>query len=272
MTSGQKVIKYFAIALGVGIIISIVSGIFGFLGIVTYSTNNDYLQEMEEIASTTNDIRRLEIDIDASELIVEIGDKVGVSTNNKYVKVKERNNELKIEERKHSTIFGNNESQVILTIPANYIFDYVSLDTGVGVVNISNLATKELDLDLGMGEITLTNLTVYNKADVDGGAGKINISGNEINNLKLDIGMGETIIEGKILGNSEIECGTGRLELNLPDVKDNYTLYLSKGIGAIYVDDESVSNGVIGNGINRINIDGGIGEIDVNFIGNNRGL
>lgn len=265
MTSGQKIIKYFAIALGVGIIISIVSGILGFIGIITYH-NDDYLQEMKEISSTTNDVKRLEIDIDASELIVEVGDKLGVSTNNKYIKVKERNNELKIEERKHSTIFGNNESQVILTIPTNYIFDYVSLDTGVGLVNISDLATKELDLDLGMGEITITNLNVYNKAEVDGGAGKINISGNEINNLKLDIGMGETIINGKILGNSEIECGTGRLELNIPDIKENYTLYLSKGIGTINIDDESVSNGVIGNGINRVNIDGGIGEIDVNFL------
>ncbi len=265
MTTGQKAIKYLAICLAIGIIFSIIGGIVSFFGFITYD-NDDYLKEMESFDTEFSNIQNLDIDIKAAELVIEIGEEFDVSTNNKYVRVSEKNNVLKIEERKHQTILGDNKSKVIITIPKNYNFLDVSLDTGVGLVDISELITNKMDLDVGVGDVKITNLQVLKEASIDGGVGKININDSEINNLDLDIGVGDVTLYGKILGRSEFDCGTGSLELNILDSKENYTLYLSKGLGSININNENIANNsTIGNGFNYLNIEGGLGSIDVNF-------
>ena len=99
---------------------------------------------------------------------------------------------------------------------------------------------------------------------IEGGAGKIVIRDGRMNNLNLDIGAGSVEVTGWILGDSEIDSGVGKLVVNLTGVVDDYQISLDKGIGAIKYNNLEVSkNRVIGTGRNKLEIDGGIGTIDV---------
>lgn len=58
----------------------------------------------------------------------------------------------------------------------------------------------------------------------------------------------------------------GKVSIKLLGDKDNYKFKINKGIGAIDIAGEEMKDGQEwGNGKNYIDIDGGIGEIKINF-------
>ena len=75
------------------------------------------------------------------------------------------------------------------------------------------------------------------------------------------------IINGKILDDSEITSGIGRLEVNLVGEKDDYELILQRGIGNLELNGEKVKeNDKIGSGSIKIRVEAGIGETEINFV------
>lgn len=78
--------------------------------------------------------------------------------------------------------------------------------------------------------------------------------------------VGKFTLEAAILGNSKIDHGVGSITLNLIGAKEEYKIHVDKGIGTITIDNKNINdNQIIGNGINKIDIDGGIGNMDINF-------
>lgn len=64
----------------------------------------------------------------------------------------------------------------------------------------------------------------------------------------------------------DIDAGVGSLKLNINGKKEDYKIKVSKGIGAIRINGDEVSNdSTTGNGENYIEIDGGIGDIRINI-------
>lgn len=265
MTSGQKAIKCLATVFAIGLIVSIIGGILSFIGFVTYK--DDGIKELEKVYTSNKEIKSLTLDIAASELLIEKGSELTVTTNNKYIKCEEKKDGLVIEETKHNYFFNfNKNSKVILTIPENYTFDRVKLETGAGLIDIETLNASIVDLDLGAGKVEIDYLKVTEKAEIDGGAGKMTINNAEIKNLDFDMGVGESNINGSLIGRSNIDCGVGRLNLNIYGSEEDYTLKFSKGIGEIKVNDMHIENNTtLGSGINYLDIDGGVGAIEVNF-------
>ena len=54
-----------------------------------------------------------------------------------------------------------------------------------------------LNGDLGAGKTDISNVLVLNDCDIDGGAGEIVIDNSELSNLDLDMGVGKVTISGK---------------------------------------------------------------------------
>ena len=78
------------------------------------------------------------------------------------------------------------------------------------------------------------------------------------------MGVGNLIINSTLTGNNMIDAGVGKLDINLQNKKENYTFKVSKGIGSIKLNnDEIKDNETVGNGINIIDINGGIGSINI---------
>lgn len=278
MKSGQRIIKYLAVALAIFIIVSITSAIlFSFnifsdiLGLTRESNPKD-----KEITTKTESSKMLEekfdntqiasvkIEIAYSNLTIIEGESFAVKTNNNYIESKQSNDKLIIKEKTSGVFRKENPSNVIVTLPKNTVLDTVKIEAGAGEIKAEKIITKNLELEIGAGKVTIQDLQVTHKAKIEGGAGSVNIEAGEISNLDLDMGVGSFKIDTILLGNNKIEAGVGKLEINLVNGLDNYTIRANKGIGSIKIGDKEAKNNVeYGKGETSIRIDGGLGNIEI---------
>ncbi len=262
MTNSQKIIKYFAIAFAIFLIYTISSAIITSAGIIIKSFDkkpNDEVLELKEIY-TSDKINSLDIDLNATNLIIKTDEKVSIQTNNSYIKVKEKLGVLKIEEYDN---ISSKPKDLIVYIPSS-ILDEIDIETGAGTIYADELNAKRLDLSLGAGTVTLLKVD-SDIAKIDGGTGKFEIRDGRINNLDFDAGIGEVYIKSKLEGSNKIDTGVGKVTLDL--IGRDYKLSVEKGIGTILIDNKkAVNNETFGNGKNHVLISGGVGEIEVNYV------
>lgn len=257
MNTTQKVIKTFAICLAALIILSIINGV-AHLVTSAFSFNNDV-----NINETYNsDINNIKIDVGTTNMVIKYGDTFSITAENvsKEFKIKEEGNTLIIKE-KNITIFGNKKSShTTITIPND--LNNLSIDIGAGKLELSDITSNNFSLNQGAGKVVITNL-ISNNTTIDGGTGELHITSSKLQNLDLDLGAGKCYYNGILLGNNKIDQGVGELILDL--YREDYTIKASKGLGSITINEESYSKDVtVGEGINDIKIDGGIGSIIIN--------
>ena len=197
MTDLQKVVKYIAIAfaalLAVGIIAGCI-GLFGVLGAIVFGDKNGstvITGELEGVYTATSDVKVLEIDIAAANLIIKQGERFYVESNLKNLKITDGNGKLALKEKSKFKInLGKDDlPEAILTvyIPQGALLDEADITTGAGKVRIESLSAENLELELGAGDLTASNLTVTRGADIQGGAGRVTLTDCSIHNLDTDI-------------------------------------------------------------------------------------
>ena len=80
------------------------------------------------------------------------------------------------------------------------------------------------------------------------------------------MGMGELNLTAALLGDSDLNFGVGESNVTLIGSKDDYKVDIEKDIGNITVDGKTVTDfGSSGNGKNYIEIEVGIGTINLKF-------
>lgn len=264
MTTFQKVIKYLAIALAIFLSISIVSGILGAFGLFGgFFSNHEVTGDMKTY-TVNDDITSLNIKINAADFTIKQGD-FKVESNLKHLTVENKKGILTINETKKS-INTYNDAVLILYIPSNTVFEDVVLTTGASRLTAYSLSAQRLKFELGAGDVKFDTLTATSKADIDGGAGKITISDAALNNLDFDMGVGQLNIASSFTGESEFDLGVGESNITILGDKSDYRLDIEKGVGSITVDGEKVSNEIeLGSGQNYIEVNGGVGAINVSF-------
>ena len=268
MSSAQKIIKYVAIAFAVFLIFSIISGIMlGFSMVATvFEDDNESITEKLNMLDISDNASILNVNISAAKLVIKNGDTLKAETNNKYIESKQDGNKLTIKEKKHNWFRKSNNSELIIYIPSDFIFDGIAIETGAGKVNIEELVTKELYLDLGAGKVEIDNLVALDEASIDGGAGEIVINDGAINNLDLDIGVGRFALTSDLTGNNKVDSGVGEVNINLIGDSSYYKIKLDKGIGSATIDGNNMKDDTYyGTGSNIVDIDGGVGSIKINF-------
>lgn len=274
MTTAQKVIKYLAISFAVFLIVTIISSIlsvlYGLSIVLGLKKDNNKIisEDMSITEFENNDIATLEVDVIGTNLMIKKGDFLRAETNNSNISCKQNNQNLQIKEKNHNWFSNNENSSLTVYIPENLEFEKIKINAGAGKINIENLTAKNLSFELGAGETEIQKLNVSKKCNIDGGAGKVNILSGTINNLDLNMGVGEVNLKAKITGKSDIDAGVGSLNMKLQDNKETYKIKTDKGIGSVKIDGKEISdNEIYGDGENYVEIDGGIGNITVNFKG-----
>lgn len=271
MTTAQKIIKYLAISFAIFLIITIIStvlfGIYALSGALGLRNDDtEILEDLSTITFANQNVKELEIDITYTNLTIKNGDIFKVETDNNNLGYKESNNNLKIEEKNNNFLFNNKEGNVILYIPENIEFEKVKINTGAGKIYIENLNAEKLEFDIGAGETEIEKLNVTRECDIDGGAGKLSILSGTISNLDLDMGIGEVNLTSTLNKESEINAGIGNLNITLQGDKESYKIKTHKGLGTIRIDSTDMQdNQTLGSGENYIKIEGGIGNIKVDF-------
>ena len=282
MTTAQKIIKYIATAFAIFLIVTIISAIlsggyvllsaFGLIHTDKNIVTEDFkVISDEEVSSEVKEISTLKLELACTNLEIKTGNSFKVETNNSKISFTENNGSVKIKEEKHNWLMNNKDytSSLVIYIPEDMIaLDETKIETGAGKINIERLNTQSLYLELGAGDVYIKNLTVTKEAKIDGGIGRTELNSCEINYLKANLGMGEFVFSGKLTGKSEVDSGVGAININLLDSSENYTIDVSKGIGSVTLDGQKLEmDRVYGTGENHLSVDGGVGEIKINFKG-----
>ena len=266
MTTFQKIIKYLAMAFAIFLSISIISGICG----VLFTTISFFSPNTEEGTVTNqaigSDFASISLNLSGAELEIKTGDKFYLETNHKYLKCEEKDDILKVSETRTLFVTHPKGMKVILTVPKDKIFDYVDIRTGAGSVTIDELSSNMLSIDLGAGKLTAQKLNALYNAEFDGGAGSVTIKGGILNNADIDMGIGELNLTSELSGKSSIDYGVGETTLVLIGEEDDYKIELDKGIGEATLDGKEMSDdSVYGAGENYVEIDGGVGKLNITF-------
>ena len=270
MTPLQKTLKYLAMAFAIFLCISILIGIFGGLYTVSYFISVNSGEKVVESIMTEQfsggEITGLRVNISAAELEIKAGEKFSVETNHKYITCKENGDILEIDETKPFFASHPGGMKVILTVPKETVFDYADIRTAAGSLKIDNFRVNSFSANLGAGELSANGLYVLHNTEIEGGAGSVTIQHSYLNNADIDMGVGELDFEGELDGNCSIDYGIGETNLVLSGTDNDYTIELDKGIGEAMIEGKKMSDdSVYGYGIRQIEIDGGIGELNITF-------
>lgn len=281
MKEFQKIIKYIAVAFGLYLAISIIGGIIaiivsiftGFYGIsyLTDSLNdtinsddtsierNDENQEVEEFS-------KMKLDISASNLTIKLeGNSYKVETYQipKNTKIESKDGILEIKSNKKLNK-SDSKSSITIYLPEDVELEETDIQVGAGIVDVTGLIAKNVEFNFGAGNVNMQNITVKNNAKIECGAGQVIIKNSELANANIEAGVGKLVYSGDLTGNTQIDCGVGDVELELTGDAEKYAIHTEKGIGDIKINDSSVANdSTIGNGENKIDIEGGIGNVDI---------
>ena len=264
MTEVQKIIKYVAMAFALFLAASIIGGIVSGVAILGGLLDGNATTDDLTIYEISSDITALDVEIGAAEFAIKEGERFLVESNLKNLTVEEKNGTLIIKEK---TSFGGTYNGAVLTLylPFHH-FEKAEIVTGAGRFTVDSLNAENLDLELGAGEVYIDHIWA-STADIDGGAGKLTIDGGTLNNLDLDMGVGQLNLNVESFGESELDLGVGESNITLRGGAEYYTVNVEKGIGSITVDGQSVSSYTcVGNGDSRIQINGGLGAIHLNFV------
>lgn len=268
MTNVQKVIKYCAIAFAVLLIVGIISTVVKGLAFLVNVFGDDEPISVADLKDyKIKDISELYIDIEVSDIEVVSGEEFSLNSNHEYLKLSQSSGKLSITETRDSWELFGEKYKVMLTIPENVTLKSVTVEAGAGKVLLENFKTEDLILELGAGEVTLNKVTVTEKTEFEGGAGAITVSACSFTNLDMNIGVGNCDLTAWVYGDSSVECGVGNADLTFyKSAEHDYEVSVSKGLGSVTVDGKSVSDGEkIGNGKNELDIECGVGDVDIKF-------
>lgn len=265
MNGFQKTIKIFAILLAIMIIFSIVRAVTFGLSLVTdigFEDNNG-----KDFSEVYKDVESIDVKIASSNILIKSGDEFKVVANNvrSSFSSKLHDGTLKISDKKEWFINNHNAAEIIIYIPKNTNLEELNIESGAGKIEIENGSANTFEINQGAGLLKISN-SKFNNVNIEGGVGSTEILSSILNDLYLEAGVGSIDIEAEITGKSKIECGVGQINLLLKGDESLYSITTEKGIGTIKINNERQSNNqVYGNGKNKIKINGGVGEIRINF-------
>ena len=213
----------------------------------------------------TSEIHSLDVQISVADFKIVSADEFLVESNLKYLSVSEKDGVLKIVDVAKS---NSNYTNAILTlyVPNGMVFDDVDIETGAAKMTVDTLSASSVELKLGAGDVRFESLNASAEVDIKGGAGQITIVSGTLNDLSLEMGMGELNLTAAVLGDSDLKFGVGESNVTLIGSKDDYKVDIEKGLGSITIDGNTVTDyGSSGNGQNHIEIEGGVGAVNLKY-------
>lgn len=219
----------------------------------------------EKIYEFENDISSMELELSCANLLIEKSDRFELVTNIEDLSVKQRGTQLTVKEKNRFFNTLTQNEKITIKVPEGTVFDNLELFAGAGNIISDGITTLNLDLEIGAGNVVFKDLSVQKFCDIDGGAGNLTINDGEISNLDLDGGVGNLHIKSRLLGKTDIDFGVGKATLLLSGSREDYKILLQSGLNHITLDGKKVSSGIFGEGKNLIELDGGIGEINISF-------
>lgn len=275
MKGAQKVIKWFALALAVLLIVTIFSGIIGglsFVGMMVWGDEISWNGNSEWVNTefSGKEMTRLDVNVKATAVRIRTakeGESVRIETNNEYITSWVDGSTLNVVEKSHGFFGWGGTGDLVIYVREDTVFDSVEIEIGAGTLDVERLEARDLKLNLGAGKTAIDELVATRRAEIDGGAGVVEIRGGELHDLDLDLGAGKAELRARVVGNGRVTAGVGKTELTLIGREEDYRLRIDKGIGSVTLDGRSLSDGEsVGSGTTLIEIDSGVGAVEMKIV------
>lgn len=103
---------------------------------------------------------------------------------------------------------------------------------------------------------------------IECGVGNLDIRHKDINNIDIELGVGDAELKVSDFENCDIEVGTGDVTMSDLSEQADYSMDMECGVGDITVGDSKVSHEYdAGDGEKNLDVEVGVGEIEVSFKG-----
>lgn len=212
-------------------------------------------------------VHSLDIRISAADLVIGQGANFSVESNLKNLTVTVRNGVLTVADEPLQGV-AYADAMLTLYVPEGTVFESASVVTGAAKLTVDTLSADSVTLKLGAGKAEFGCLNAQENADIEGGAGEIVIRSGTVKDLSLDLGVGKLDMTAALLGQSRLHFGVGESRLTLTGSKEDYAFEIKKGIGSITFDAQAVGDSfAFGNGSRHINVEGGVGTVEIIFEG-----
>ncbi len=181
MKGAQKVIKWFALALAVLLIVTIFSGIIGglsFVGMMVWGDEISWNGNSEWVNTefSGKEMTRLDVNVKATAVrirTVKEGEPVRIETNNEYITSWVDGSTLNVVEKSHGFFGWGGTGDLVIYVREDTTFDSVEIEIGAGTLDVERLEARDLKLNLGAGKTAIDELFATRRAEIDGGAGVV---------------------------------------------------------------------------------------------------
>lgn len=191
----------------------------------------------------------LSIDTGTMDVTIKTGDDYSVeyTCNEQLVpKIESDNNTLTISQEQHK--WSNVKSyELIVIVPEDATLSEVTVDTGVGDINISGLTIEDATFDTGVGDLKLKDC--------------------ELNTCSVDSGTGDNTITDCSFNEMDIDSGIGDNKISSTKSLDGYSFDLDSGLGTIMINDDKLGSEYTVNkkSSRHISVDSGTGNITIKY-------
>ncbi len=227
--------------------------------------DGDFTQEYN-----SSEIQQIDIEIGGGEIDIQESDNdqiVVVGNDTEHLQCFQKDDTIYVIGQEESAEFLG---KVKIYLPKGKMLNEVDFQIGGGKVNISNLSTENLVVDMGGGVVSGTKI-ISNNADIEIGAGESTIRDSEIKDVTISVGMGSAYFSGTIKGNlrADNSMGSTIFELNGSEEEHNYTISCEAGnvelgndrfSGLAY--DKEIDNGADSD----FDLDCSMGNIQIRFL------
>lgn len=276
MTGFQKFIKYAAIAFGIYLSITIVLVLLGIArGFVKSSQiefGGSFGKNIEEyhpkdIDQTFENINRLKLDLEVTELIVKKGNSLKVEGKNipDNFKIAQDGNTLKISDEKLPSSFFNENIILTIYLPETQKLEAVELELDYVSADIEMLNTTNLKLNVQYGTCKIDELIAYNM-EIDSEYGEIDMYHAETKKLLLDSELGTENINVKVVENAKIDLEFTDTNIKFIGKQEEYQIQSRTQFGNTYIaGTEVTSRDETGNGNIKINLEANNSQTNIEF-------
>lgn len=162
----------------------------------------------------------------------------------------------------------NNNKRVIIKVPEEIEWESAKLSIGAGKMVLEEFKGREVEINVGAGEVYGENIRVLDKLELENGVGSITLEEIETDKLEINNGIGDVKADGRVDGDTMIKNGIGSVLLTLSGRKEDYNYNVNSGIGSVRVNgnsfgEQAASANLYHGAKKTFDIDCGIGRIDL---------
>jgi len=206
----------------------------------------------------SDDFARIDVNVGVANVTVQEGaafsatgrlpDRVDISTDNNTLVI----TEASVRGLRFNINFGFSRQSyyLVLTVPRGTTLDMLSLETGVGWIEVRDIEAARADISSGVGNVHVRNV--------------------EFGHTLLDSGVGNVYADGIFTGRTDMNSGTGNVSLTLPGAREDYAYRIQTGVGNTTIDGARATGGSTrshANPVADLHLSSGVGNVRVDFRG-----